>query len=112
MTVQDKRRREQQVVTCMIELYCRKKHHTKGQLCPECAALRDYARARSERCPFMEQKTFCSQCKVHCYQPEMREKIRQVMRFAGPRMLLVHPVMALHHMAETLRQKWRKESCR
>ena len=22
-----------------------------------------------ERCPFMENKTFCSACKVHCYKP-------------------------------------------
>ena len=71
-----KREREQEVVSCMIELYCRRKHGTKGQLCPDCAALRAYARARSERCPFMEHKTFCSQCPVHCYNPEMRQKIR------------------------------------
>ena len=23
-------------------------------------------------------ETFCSNCKVHCYKPEMREKIREV----------------------------------
>lgn len=32
----------------------------------------------------METKTFCSNCKVHCYKPEMREKIRDVMRFPAP----------------------------
>lgn len=110
MEVQHKREREQQVVACMIELYCRKQHHTKGELCPDCAALLEYARARSARCPFMENKTFCSQCPVHCYKPEMREKIRQVMRFSGPRMLLVHPGLALRHMVETLRQKLQKET--
>lgn len=107
-----KREREQEVVSCMIELYCRRKHGTKGQLCPDCAALRAYARARSEHCPFMEHKTFCSQCPVHCYKPEMRQKIREVMRFSGPRMLFVHPIMALHHMAETLRGRLRKENQR
>lgn len=110
MTTQQKREREQQVVACMIGLYCRKKHHTKGTLCPDCAALLEYARARSQRCPFMEQKTFCSRCPVHCYRPEMREKIRQVMRFSGPRVLLVHPMLALYHMAETLRGKIHKET--
>ena len=35
----------------------------------------------------METKTFCSNCKVHCYKPEMRKKIRAVMRFSGPRMI-------------------------
>ena len=56
MTTQQKREREQQVVACMIGLYCRKKHHTKGTLCPDCSALLEYARARSQRCPFMEKK--------------------------------------------------------
>ena len=65
--------------------YCKKRHHTHGMLCPDCAALRDYACQRSDRCPFMETKTFCSNCRVHCYKPEMREKIRAVMRFSGPR---------------------------
>ena len=73
----DKREREKQVVALMISLYCRKKHHTlKGRLCPECEALLSYAHLRSDRCPFMKTKTFCSNCQVHCYKPEMREKIR------------------------------------
>ena len=33
----DKREREKRMVSEMIALYCRKKHHTKGGLCPECA---------------------------------------------------------------------------
>ena len=63
----------------MIALYCKKRHGGKHGLCPECQALLDYARSRSDKCPFMETKTFCSNCPVHCYKPEMREKIRQVM---------------------------------
>ena len=105
MEVQHKREREQQVVACMIQLYCRKQHHTKGELCPDCAALDAYARARSDRCPFMETKTFCSNCTVHCYRKDMAQQIRQVMRYAGPRMLLHHPLMALRHVWESAREK-------
>ena len=105
MDLQSKRRREKQVVEAMIRLYCRKKHGGRKELCPECAALLDYAWQRSDRCPFMETKTFCSACKVHCYKPEMREKIRAVMRWAGPRMLPVHPVLSIRHAAVTLRSK-------
>ncbi|MBQ9062968.1 MAG: nitrous oxide-stimulated promoter family protein [Eubacterium sp.] len=98
MTTEEKREQEKRVVGEMIALYCRKKHGTaKGSLCNECAALKDYARIRIDRCPHMENKTFCSRCPTHCYKPAMREKIREVMRFAGPRMLLVHPVMAINH---------------
>lgn len=72
--IQSKREREKRMVSQMIAIYCRGKHGTKrGNLCPDCAALAEYARARSEKCPFMETKTFCSNCKVHCYKPEMRK---------------------------------------
>ena len=100
--LRSKREKEKAMVSEMIALYCRKKHKTKrGQLCTQCAELTEYARQRSEKCPFMENKTFCSNCHVHCYKPEMREQIRQVMRFSGPRMVLYHPVMALEHLLST-----------
>ena len=97
-----KRQKEQYVVEEMIRLYCRKNHANEkwqgNQMCPDCQKLSDYAKQRSRKCPFMEEKTFCSNCKVHCYQPQMREQIRQVMRFSGPRMLLYHPLLAMWHL--------------
>jgi hypothetical protein len=53
----------------------------------------------------METKTFCSNCKVHCYKPEMREKIREIMRFSGPRMIFYHPIMAIRHLIESKKEK-------
>ena len=108
MDAQNKRRREKETVSRMIAVYCRKKHGGKI-LCPDCAALKVYALQRSDRCPFMETKTFCSNCKVHCYKPDMREQIRAVMRFSGPRMLLVHPVMAVRHVIESKKEQKRLE---
>ena len=68
-----KRADEKMLVSEMIALYCRRQHKTpKGSLCPECRQLHDYALTRIDKCPFMETKTFCSACKVHCYKPEMR----------------------------------------
>ena len=107
--IQTKREREKELVSQMIALYCRKKHHTGKELCPECAELKDYAVMRSDKCPFMETKTFCSNCKVHCYKPAMREKIREVMRFSGPRMIFYHPVVAVRHVIETKAEKKRQE---
>lgn len=106
-----KREREKRMVSEMIALWCRAKHGTRGgELCPECAELAAYARLRSERCPFMEEKTFCSNCRVHCYAPTMRERIRAVMRFAGPRMVFHHPVAALRHVYETRAERNRLSS--
>lgn len=109
MDVQTKREREKKLVSQMIALYCKKKHHTRDGLCPECAALEAYARQRSEKCPFMETKTFCSNCPVHCYKADMREKIRKVMAFSGPWMLLYHPVTAIRHVLETTKERRRME---
>ena len=108
MNIETKRQREKETVSLMISIYCRKNHGGK-ELCPECAALDAYARSRSDHCPFMETKTFCSNCRVHCYRPEMRKKIREVMRFSGPRMVLYHPIMALRHGIESRKEKKRLE---
>ena len=108
MNTTTKREREKQLVSQMIALYC-KKNHGGRELCPDCAALDAYARQRSDKCPFMETKTFCSNCKVHCYKPDMREKIRAVMRFSGPRMIFSHPILAIRHVIETKKEKRRLE---
>lgn len=108
--ITSKREQEKIIVSRMILIYCKKKHGTKDGLCAECAALESYARMRSDKCPFMETKTFCSNCKVHCYKPDMREKIREVMRFSGPRMIFYHPVAAIRHVIESRREKKRLES--
>lgn len=107
--IHKKREQEKKMVSLMIKLYCNKKHHTRKVLCEECAQLSEYARMRSDKCPFMETKTFCSNCKVHCYKPDMREKIREVMRFSGPRMIFRHPVAAVRHVIESKREKKRLE---
>lgn len=107
--LQTKREREKEMVSQMIALYCKKNHKTKNGLCPMCAELAGYARARSDKCPFMETKTFCSNCRVHCYKPEMREKIRAVMRFSGPRMIFHNPVAAIRHVIETKKEKKKLE---
>ena len=107
--IESKREREKRTVSLMIRIYCKKKHGTRKGLCPACEALDAYARMRSDKCPFMETKTFCSNCKVHCYKADMREKIRAVMRFSGPRMIFSHPIMAIRHVIESKKEKRRLE---
>ena len=110
MDIARKRAQEKRIVEEMITLYCAGHHHSRGGLCPDCAALAAYARQRSDKCPFMETKTFCSNCKVHCYRPDMRRQIRAVMAYAGPRMLLRHPVLTVWHLLESLKEKKRLEA--
>ncbi len=95
-----KRAQEKIILKEMICLYCRFKHKKsdKKALCPDCTELLDYALLRTEKCPFMATKSFCSKCKVHCYKVQMREKIRQVMKFSGPRMMFYFPLQAIKHI--------------
>lgn len=101
--VEIKRENEKNIVSLMIHIYCKKKHGKK-ELCPECTKLYEYAMQRTDKCPFMATKTFCSNCKVNCYKADMREKIREVMRFAGPRMILYHPIIAINHAIRRVKQ--------
>jgi len=90
---------ERETVQAMIQLYCRQLH-TPDPLCEECSRLWDYAEERLDKCPFGEEKPTCQNCPVHCYKPEMRQRIKEVMRYAGPRMIWHHPVMAIRHLIQ------------
>ena len=97
----------------MIRIYClgnhkesRKEESVKGkELCSKCKELAEYAEFRLEKCPFKKNKGFCSFCKIHCYKPEYRAQMKEVMRYSGSRMLLSHPIFALSHVAAMLKHK-------
>ncbi|HIQ21779.1 MAG TPA: nitrous oxide-stimulated promoter family protein [Planctomycetes bacterium] len=92
--------REKKTVAAMIRIYCRAHHRPDGALCADCRSLHRYAMERVDRCVFGADKPTCASCPIHCYRRQMRERIREVMRFAGPRMLLRHPWLAIRHMLD------------
>ncbi|MEG0461742.1 MAG: nitrous oxide-stimulated promoter family protein [Gordonibacter sp.] len=102
-----RRAREKRTISQMVVLYCAGNHeaatrtetaHCGEAICPACLAIDANAVLRTERCRKMDEKTSCEQCGNHCYKPEDRERIRAVMRYAGPRMMGRHPVAALRHL--------------
>ncbi len=98
--------RELDTVEVMIRQYCRRLNHSDDkELCADCAELLIYAKQSLSRCPFQEGKTTCGNCQVHCYKPSMREKIREIMRTIGPRMIFTNPIMVLRHAVDGLRKK-------
>lgn len=104
MNHQEKRLdRERKTICLMIQIYC--KHHHQASLCEECQQLTDYAMNRIDKCRFKSDKPTCAKCPVHCYQAKMREKIRQVMRFSGPRMLLWHPILTVWHYVDEFKNR-------
>lgn len=88
---------ERETVSLMIGMYCRDLHGSHS-LCDECSRLQEYAFTRIEKCILHPAKPVCSECRIHCYKPMMRDQIKQVMRFAGPRMLTHHPLRALVYL--------------
>ena len=92
-----RRVRELKTIAIMVRMYCHH-HHGGTPLCADCAALFDYSQRRLQRCVFGDAKPNCAKCVVHCYSADMREKIRIVMRWAGPRMLLRHPILGVLHL--------------
>jgi hypothetical protein len=96
-----RRAREFKTIVVMLRMYCRAHCGTKAPpLCDDCRELHDYARRRLERCVFGEAKPTCANCAVHCYKAVMRERVRQAMRWAGPRMIWRHPVLAVWHILD------------
>jgi hypothetical protein len=94
----ERRERELKTIETMVHMYCRGHRHLNAEpLCRDCAELFEYATRRLQRCVFGDTKPTCANCLVHCYSAEKRDRVRMVMRWAGPRMLFRHPVLALFH---------------
>lgn len=99
------REKEEKVVKLMIDLYCKKKHKHKYDLCPYCQAIYEYVEVHLAKCPHGEDKPFCANFPIHCYRKDMREHIRQVMRYFGPRMIFYQPIIAINHLIESKKDK-------
>ena len=99
--------REKQTIQLMVGMYCRARHKVGNHLCVDCKELLEYAYQKIERCPFHELKPICAACRIHCYDGKMRERVRTIMRYSGPRMLLHHPKLAFLHVADKMKKRKR-----
>lgn len=98
-------KREKKTLEFMLKIYCTQKHKTKKGLCENCNELLNYAYKRIDNCKFVNNKPVCAKCSIQCYETEMRKKIRSVMKFSGPRMLLYHPIITIQHVFHRLKSK-------
>jgi len=95
---------EKKTLFAMHKMYCKHKHNC-NELCVSCSELYNYSVMKMENCYFQPEKPACSRCPVHCYKPTEREKVRDVMRYAGPRMIFRHPILAIFHIINVLKSK-------
>jgi hypothetical protein len=100
-------KREYGTLAAMTRLYCVAFHKGDARPCADCGEFLAYAHARIEHCPFGDDKPACADCPVHCYRPEEREHARTVMRYAGPKMPLRHPLMTVLHFWDKFRSPLR-----
>jgi hypothetical protein len=102
----DKRiQKDVQILSEFIYVYCTEKHageelyaaEAKGrvgrhlekisfQYCKNCRRLLLHAVSKRVLCPH-DPKPSCRKCETHCYGKEYREKIREVMRYSGMRLI-------------------------
>lgn len=105
--------RERGTIQMMAQIYCQAHHkreksreqsdqlnEANSSLCPTCQDFLNYALLRLDQCPFRDQKPTCTKCTIHCYQPDRREQVRQIMRFAGPRLLWKRPLLSILHLLD------------
>ena len=92
----DKKLIEEYKIVCeMIDLYHRKNDKFSDS---EIGELKAYVKKKLSSCPHGPDKPFCSYCKIHCYEPKMRDKIREIMRFSGPRFIFYRPGKTIKHL--------------
>lgn len=105
LSIKKRLARERLTMTKMVGIYCAAHHDSDGgSLCEACREFLDYAERRLRKCPYGDQKPTCANCPVHCYKPARKEQAREIMRYAGPRMLLRHPLLAIAHQVDGFRK--------
>lgn len=104
-----KKNKENKTIETIIEMYCKKHHHTDS-LCQECTTLLEYCKNKIEKCPYKSnEKPFCSLCPIHCYDEEMRSRIILVMKDNRKRMLFTHPILSFQHLYQMIKNKKKKK---
>ncbi|MBF0105614.1 MAG: nitrous oxide-stimulated promoter family protein [Deltaproteobacteria bacterium] len=101
--------REIKTIGAMVTIYCKDKHRGCWQpgcrICDECQAIINYATHRTLKCPLKKDKPACRYCTIHCYEENYRRRVREIMSYAGPRMLWRHPLLALLHLWDEHRSR-------
>lgn len=93
----DKKIIEKEVFDKMTLIYC-KGHKHKDPLCDDCKKIVEYAHKRIDNCRLGDEKTFCSKCTIHCFKEDIRNDVKKIMSYSGPRMIFHHPIMAIKHL--------------
>ena len=100
--LKSRREREKIIVNEMIRMFCKDHHSTDAYLCETCTILSEYAEKRLLSCIYSDIKPVCKNCPVHCYSPNKKLQMTEVMRWSGPGMMLKKPTYAMVHFIDSI----------
>ena len=87
-------------------IYCRGNHPSREKdargMCSECREAIELTLERASACPNGHEGN-CQDCEIHCQRGDAQRRIRQIMRYAAPRMALRHPLMTLEYLRKKRR---------
>lgn len=100
-TINSHQKKDIRLIGKFVEVYCTGKHreaeHTcvalpadlgERVVCTECASFLEYAIAKRLKCPLEAEKPTCKHCRIHCYDKLRREKVREIMSYAGRKLMM------------------------
>ena len=92
--------KDRKVLEAIGCIFC-KAHHSGEKdsrgLCPSCRETIETTLMRAAACPYGHESN-CQDCTTHCQRGEAQERIREIMRYASPRMALRHPFMTAEYL--------------
>lgn len=96
----NKTEKDRATLEAMGRIFC-KAHHAGPKdasgLCASCRETVDATLARTEACPYGHRGN-CQDCDIRCQRGDARERIREIMRYAAPRMAARHPLMTMEYL--------------
>ena len=99
----DRIERDKKTILKMVEVYCDENHKLVQCPCSDCEELLLYSYNKLDMCRYGNDKPVCTKCETHCYQREMRARVREVMRYSGKKMLFRSPYLALRHLFDLMK---------
>lgn len=100
-TMSRQQKKDIRLIGKFVEVYCAGRHGSSGRstfqlpaglgqrrLCSECGQFLAYAMAKRIKCPLEAEKPSCKACRIHCYAPAQRERVREIMAYSGRKLLL------------------------
>ncbi len=88
---------DRQSLVVMRGFDLRKIHGKPLELCPECTKLLQHALVKRTHCP-RDPKPQCKHCPTHCYAKNYRQQIREVMKYAGMKLMFSGRIHYLFHL--------------